>query len=425
MADSKSSKKQSLLTDVAKPGKTAPSASSRPIIVGHKPSIQDPMVNDESTVSEELRVDVKRTVPKVVEPLSSGSEQKQVVTEASEKVGASDTTDTETDRTQLSPETDNKSGKAVAESATNTDSTSTATVDAVIGQAVKDKDKDKQAEKKADELAKREEEVQKLIESKKYFVNIEQSTRKKRKNLWLFLIIFILLLVGTYLAVDSQVVNNNVKLPFEVFKEAQTEKSTPIVTQPSSVKNDADKENSTKNNQKGSFEGEVVESVNKKFNVRIPNGWQMVNLTNSDGLYPADFDSSDSLEYDVSKKPVIKQQPAIGTDAPIRFSINYLEAGQENGFLNEQMTKTVFALDDGTKGVRYYYQEPLKDAEGLGAYPGEKQYIYEFESSDDGKVVVVYRILEKNQYNFANELPKSDPDRLELVEKVIKTLKIN
>ena len=34
--------------DIAKPGKTAASASSRPLIIGHKPMLKDPMVNDAS-----------------------------------------------------------------------------------------------------------------------------------------------------------------------------------------------------------------------------------------------------------------------------------------------------------------------------------------------------------------------------------------
>lgn len=422
MADGKSPRKQSTFTDVTKPGKTAPSASSRPIIVGHKPSIQDPMVNDENSSVEEPKMDVKRTAPKVVEPLNSSAEQKQVVAESSKNVEASDVTDTESGIVQSGLDTDRDSEVAEMVESTDKDN-STATVDAVIGQDAKDKSK--KVDKKADELAKREEEVQKLIDSKKYFVNVTPSTSNKRKKAWVLLLVVVLLLIGAYIAVDAQIIKNNIKLPYEFFREVKTEKAPSPVTEPSAVKKDVNEESSEKDNQTSSFGGEVVESIGKKFSIKVPNGWRLVNLTDSDGLYPADINSADSLEYKSSERPVITQQPTIGTDGPVRFSVNYLEAGQVNGFLNEQMTKTVFALDDGIKGARYYYQEPLKDAEGLGAYPGEKQYIYEFETKDGGKVVVVYRILEKNQYIPANELPKSDLDRLDLVEKVIKTLKIN
>lgn len=44
-----SPKNDKKLMDVAHPGKTAPSASSRPIIVGHGPMLKDPMVQKEET----------------------------------------------------------------------------------------------------------------------------------------------------------------------------------------------------------------------------------------------------------------------------------------------------------------------------------------------------------------------------------------
>ena len=68
-------KKQSRVMDVAKPGKTAPSASSRPIITGHAPPVKDPMVNEDKKMSEgeseEHKIDVKRSSPKVIAPLTS------------------------------------------------------------------------------------------------------------------------------------------------------------------------------------------------------------------------------------------------------------------------------------------------------------------------------------------------------------------
>jgi len=45
-------KKPAKVFDIAKPGKSAPSASAKPIIVTNRPVLQDPMVVDDSTASE-------------------------------------------------------------------------------------------------------------------------------------------------------------------------------------------------------------------------------------------------------------------------------------------------------------------------------------------------------------------------------------
>src|SRR5688500_10351004 len=93
---SKTAKKQPQVMDVSKPGKTAPSASSRPIIVGHKPVVQDSMVNEEkempSNESEEHKITVNRTGPKVIAPLTPAED----LAEASDSNSADELAEPET-----------------------------------------------------------------------------------------------------------------------------------------------------------------------------------------------------------------------------------------------------------------------------------------------------------------------------------------
>lgn len=423
-------KKPSQFMDVSKPGKSTPTASSRPIIVGHKPEVRDPMVTEESDVSaQEQVIDVKRTAPKVITPLESESQQQDdnnPTSPDSSSVTAVDDTPKEAPLVDEAPESvtpaslDSNVPSKEPKKEKDSNDKGSSVINAVVGQATKNKDK--KTDKKIDELEKRQAEIEKLIEDKKYFVHTTQVTKKQRKTRWIALLILLIIAIGAYLAIDAQVVKNNYKLPYEFFKdqEIDMDSNLPVVEAPSTDR--GAKEQPAEN---GTFTGEEIESVNKKFSIKIPDGWRMLLITESDSLYPEDVNTPDSLEYKPGDRPVITRQPSLGTDAPVRFSVNYLESHIENGFLNDDSTKTAITLDDGTKGTRYYRQEPLQDVEGLGAYPGEKQYVYEFEAKDGGKIVVVYRILEKNKYDFANQLEKSDPNRLEFIEEVIKTLKIN
>ncbi len=79
MADKNKDDKK--LMDVSRPGKSAPSATSRPIIVTHGPIMQDPMVNDTAKAVD--------SIPESDEPVSSES----AVVDAAQ-AGASKTGDT-------------------------------------------------------------------------------------------------------------------------------------------------------------------------------------------------------------------------------------------------------------------------------------------------------------------------------------------
>ncbi len=243
MATDKPSKKPSQFMDVSKPGKTAPTASSRPVIVGHKPTVQDPMVNEDSMPPEAHKIDVKRTAPKVVAPLDSAKEledtkEPSVSEEASEpnvdtaEIPTEDTPPVEQTQDNVVEETTVQEGASAAASGGDSRSTKaskdkgSSTVSAVADQA--SKGKDKKSDQKIEELEKRQAEIEKLIEDKKYFVHTAQATKKQRKTRWIAIILAFLLLVGAYLAIDAQVIKNDIQLPYEFFKESQKDTANEV-----------------------------------------------------------------------------------------------------------------------------------------------------------------------------------------------------
>lgn len=304
MAAGKSSKKPSQFMDVSKPGKIAPTASSRPIIVGHEPTVQDPMVTEDgSATPEELRVDVKRTAPKVITPLNAVKELENVdepaMSDMVSEPSADETEtpaeeDTTTEQAQsnaadekISGASDAVSSTGESKSAKDPSDKSSSVVDAVVGQATKEKDK--KSDKKIEELEKRQAEIEKLIEEKKYFVHTTQVTKKQRKNRWASLVLLLLVIVGAYLAVDAQVIKNNIQLPYEFFKEESTDKTT---DSQASVNNKSSEENKTEQ----AVADEIFVSKESGVSFRHPEGWAVeFEPTNECPVLSTDFEQATTV----------------------------------------------------------------------------------------------------------------------------------
>lgn len=197
--------------DVAKPGKTSPDASSRPVIVTHKPMIKDPMMKDEAAETPQAQPVKVNNRSKVIAPPSKtdasaqpvepeAAEAKPAEEEVTPETSATDTTQNETADTSADEQ------KAAEKDA--------AIVDAVAEQADKDK---QQSNELTEEEKQRQAELDKLIADKKYFVPIGQVTkRKNNRRTLMILLVLALLLVGLYLAVDAEVVDIGISVPFEL-----------------------------------------------------------------------------------------------------------------------------------------------------------------------------------------------------------------
>lgn len=216
--DKKQTKKQ--VFDVAKPGKTPAEASSRPIIVTHKPMIEDPMVSKKT--APEIESDEKPSVEpeskpttevvshgeKILAPLHDAGDEEPKTTEekpAEEPIETAVTAETE----QADTETNSESADSTAND---------------INSAAEEIDQ-KKAQQEAESKASKEEleiqdKVTKLIEEKKYFVKVGETHHKRQsKSAGVILLFLFLVLIGTYIAIDVGLIKTNFQLPYDLLDE--------------------------------------------------------------------------------------------------------------------------------------------------------------------------------------------------------------
>jgi hypothetical protein len=207
--------------DVSKPGKSAPNASSRPIIVGHK-IMQDPMVSSDNKEEDpEQKVDVrvsssgKSVAPPssskaVIEPSSEEKEKPDPVS-GNEKKPEGANSEEQTDE---KPETDSAEteGAGVEESPAAEKEDSSAVVDAVVEQADSKKKKDEMSEQ---DKAKQEA-INELIDQKKYFVKISPAGRRRWPKIAILTLLFAMVFGGggALLAADAGLIDLGFDPPF-------------------------------------------------------------------------------------------------------------------------------------------------------------------------------------------------------------------
>ena len=162
------------LFDVAKPGKTAASATSRPIIVGHGSSMkQDPMVT--SPPSEEKKGNTE---------VSALRSHKEAVIKPDVRQD-----DNEKDESEKIPDA--------------------AAVD-TLAQAANDKKED---QKEAEEVVARVLELEKIIESKQYFVPVGEAKRRRsnQRTLGVVILLLVLAIAGINFAIDAEALDIGIK----------------------------------------------------------------------------------------------------------------------------------------------------------------------------------------------------------------------
>lgn len=215
--EKKQSKKQ--VFDVAKPGKTPAEASSRPIIVTHKPLVEDPMVSKKTEQTDLTDKPSGEATPsaagevvnhggKIVEPLRNEFEETQDTEEKKPNESYETTSETESN-----PEPEFQED---AKSETNSETSAEINTAAEeLDQAKAKQETDAKASKQEIEL---QEKVSKLIEEKKYFVKIGETRRHKSTSTGVILLVLLLVIVGLYLAVDAELIKTNFSLPYDFIK---------------------------------------------------------------------------------------------------------------------------------------------------------------------------------------------------------------
>ncbi len=199
------------LMDIVKPGKTPASANSRPVIIGHKPLKLDPMMAkdgptkikvDEAVIGDEPEPTglkpVEAPVVKPVEPPKPEPKAEET------KPGPEAVAETKAapSKTEVA-ESPEEPAKEAPETGETTEETET---------PVDPKQAEKQAQQDKEEQA-REAAVKKLIEDKKYFVQVGEVKRQRqaRRLLLTILVLLVLAIVAADLLIDAGIVKTSIK----------------------------------------------------------------------------------------------------------------------------------------------------------------------------------------------------------------------
>lgn len=207
-------KPEAQIMDVSKPGKVPAEPSARPVIVGHKPMVQDPMVTspeadnpDEKQPKEDAQPISPSSGKKVIVPLGEQAEN-------APPSGEQDAADTPEDTGSQQPAADEAKAEEQSETPESTDVISeSAVVDSVVDQV--DIGTKREEEQKAEEERKKAEALEKLIVEKKYFVPIGKTHRTSKKGIWVFTAVLLLIFIGLIGAIDAEVLEAGFSLPFD------------------------------------------------------------------------------------------------------------------------------------------------------------------------------------------------------------------
>lgn len=207
--------------DVAKPGKAAsPDIGSKPMIVGHKSTVSDPMVNKDSTKDNEKNDETieeieekqkaKKTASKMrIEPLSKDikPEEDKKVEEPKDKVNTKP--EEPTKEAQEKPKTEKTEDKPEEKTGEKTE-----------------ENKEDKKDGKLDPAAiamEQQDKLDKLIDSKKYNVGVKQAKSNSMKT---FVLVFFSLVIAGFVAlfilIDTNTVDVGVDLPFRIFGSEET-----------------------------------------------------------------------------------------------------------------------------------------------------------------------------------------------------------
>lgn len=200
----KDSDKKSM--DVAKPGKSMPDLSARPVIVTHRPMVQDPMVKTDINVeepAEPAKPELAAEPAEVPEP----SHEKKVIKPISEPEAAN----------PEEPETEEAKEDEPEHSEQDDTSDEAAVVEAVASQA-QSKNGKKDGSPTEEDKAKQEH-LKKLVAEKTYFVSVGQATRRRNRRTAVIMTLFmVLVLAGGYAAIDAGIIASNTELPIDLIK---------------------------------------------------------------------------------------------------------------------------------------------------------------------------------------------------------------
>ncbi len=151
----------------------------------------------------------------------------------------------------------------------------------------------------------------------------------------------------------------------------------------------------------------TVSSGQDGFSVKIPDGWKVLNVLDSNWITVR---TADNTIFAKGAPAEVTGTESFGTDGPSRVNIirfdddnfSFLDGDEEN--LGEFKAINV-------TGTKYYKKYPAEADEGIGALPNQQSYTYKFEFGNSTTFIT---------YN----IQVGEDDILNIVEEMVATLNI-
>jgi hypothetical protein len=199
--------KSAKMFDVVKPGKTPPSSTSRPTIVGHTAMIkQDPMVrgSEDSDDSAASHAPLKsHSASKDIAPAEHAVKREKVIEPESPH------DESEPDENKPKPEEPGKQPEK--EEASEPDDSPPA--DGAVNALANEVTAKREEQKLDEELQAKYDEVEKSIEKREYFVPIGQVSRRRSEHRMLIVLLLVIILSAAALnfLIDAEIIDIGIK----------------------------------------------------------------------------------------------------------------------------------------------------------------------------------------------------------------------
>lgn len=202
MADDKKPTPNKKIVDVAHPGESAPSPNSKSVIITHRPTVKDPMVNEAKSDTEgsEPSQSLSRTHQTVLQPLpSTDAETPEPKTEETAPAEPTDTPEPE----PVAAPTPAPEPKPAPETAVKPPEQTSTGTSATVG--TKDVQTESEAAVAEDEAAKYQEKLDAMVESKQFYLPINTIEHRRTKQFIVLgaILSVVLALVWLDIALDS------------------------------------------------------------------------------------------------------------------------------------------------------------------------------------------------------------------------------
>ena len=192
-------KEETKVFDVAKPGEAKPETGSKPMVVGHK-LMKDPSVSETEEKESKEEQPIAQTSKKTIVPISE-QEKEPKNTDKVEKDGKIEEKHNE-DKTEVG-DTGEKD-EALPKKLETPESD------------IQEKSPEDIKKEKDEAALNNEENLQKIINEKKYFVNIEEASYSSVKTFMkTFIVVSLLAVVVLAVLIDLEILDLGITLPFD------------------------------------------------------------------------------------------------------------------------------------------------------------------------------------------------------------------